>query len=43
MAGIANNDNFVKERLIAREAGLSAHLDKIIEKWGLVADYCRPS
>jgi hypothetical protein len=22
---------------------LSAHLDKIIEKWGLVADYCRPS
>jgi hypothetical protein len=22
---------------------LSAHLDKIIEKWGLVTDYCRPN
>ena len=31
----------IKERLVAREAGVSSRLDQIIEKWGLVADYSR--
>ena len=33
----------IKERLVAREAGVSSRLDQIIEKWGLVADYSRPT
>jgi hypothetical protein len=31
----------IKERLVAREAGVSSRLDQIIEKWGLVTDYSR--
>ena len=30
------------ERLVARDAGISARLDKIIDKWGYAFDYYRP-
>ena len=32
----------IRERLVARDAGISARLDKIIDKWGYAFDYCRP-